>query len=338
MKKSILIIFIIAVSLTANSQQERHYSMFFANPVQLNPGAAGHSVGSMQIFTNYRTQWFTLTNQPYRSFSAGIDAKILDKVMGNGFVGVGLNFFNDASGDGKYTMNIISLPLNYSIALSKNTYLAVGVQPGLYAQKLDEGALYFENQWTSSGFDTGMSSGEGLAGYNLSRFDLSSGIFLNTAPSRKFNLQVGFSGFHLTAQEVGFGLLNEKLYRNFIFYSQANIKPGSGKFSIHPALFGLFQGPNMEITFGSNFELELKEGSGNVPYFDGMSLSLGLYYRTTDALVTNLIYNAGPLSFGIGYDFNMSGLKVATNGVGAVEFYLKFFPSFGMDGGAPSID
>jgi len=72
-------------------------------------------------------------------------------------------------------------------------------------------------------------------------------------------------------------------------------------------------------------------------YFNGQSVSLGFYYRTSDAFITNLIYHAGGLSFGVSYDLNLSGLTAASGGVGAFEMYLAFRPEFGSGLGAPRI-
>ena len=329
MKKIISILSILAVAFFSTAQQDRHFSMFFANPVQLNAGAAGHSDGDMEVFTNYRTQWFTVSANPFRSYSAGVDAKLFDDKLKNGFIGAGVNFLNDASGDAKFSLNVIQVPINYTLDLDKKSQLSLGLQPGFYAQRLNESALYFDNQWTGTDFNTGVSSGETLGNYQLSRFDLGAGLFYDLKQSEKFSLQLGLGGSHLTAQKVSFFNLAEKLYRNFTFYGKAKIGTQSGKVTFHPAMFGLFQGPNWEMTFGNNFEFLLKEGTNTSSYFDGMSLSVGLYYRSSDALMTNLIYKAGALSLGLGYDINLSGLSVASKNVGAVELFLKFTPSFG---------
>ncbi|UKN00763.1 PorP/SprF family type IX secretion system membrane protein [Paracrocinitomix mangrovi] len=338
MKRLITTIAVLAVTYLSTAQQDRHFSMFFANPVQLNPGAAGHIDGDLCIFTNYRTQWFTVTANPFRSFSAGVDAKLFDNKLKNGFIGTGINFLNDVSGDAKFSLNVIQVPINYTLDLNKTSQLSLGLQPGFYAQRLNENALYFDNQWTGIDFNTAVSSGETLGAYNLSRFDLSAGLFYDLKTSDRFNMQLGLGGFHLTAQEVSFFQVSEKLYRNFTFYGKAMYRLDDSKLSFHPALFGLFQGPNWELTFGNNFEIELKESSKHTGYFDGMSLSFGVYYRTSDALMTNIIYKAGALGLGVGYDINLSGLTVASKSVGAVELFLKFTPSFaGSAGGAARI-
>lgn len=337
MKKLATITVLLGLTFGSLAQQDKHYSMFFENPVQLNPGAAGHNPGGMSFFTNFRTQWFTLSNSSFRSISASFDTKLFEGSLSNGFIGAGINFVNDVSGDARYSLNVISIPLNYSIKVGPKSYLAVGLQPGMYMQSLKENELYFDSQWNGGGFDQTISNGENLSDFNLSKFDFSAGVFYNSSVNENFTYQVGLSGFHLTGQKVSFYQLSEKLYRNFTLYSQFNIWQGESKVSYHPAIFAMKQGPNLEFTFGNNFEFELKPVSQHTGYFDGMALSLGVYYRSNDAIIANLIYKAGSLSAGVSYDMNLSGLSAATKGVGAVECFLKFVPQLESKLGAPRI-
>ena len=321
------------------AQQDRHFSMFYASPIQLNPGAAGHFDGQVQVFTNYRTQWFTLTQRPFRSFSASVDGRLFEKNLNNGFFGAGLNFYRDQSGDGRYTINQVSFPLNYSIELNKYSYLAVGMQPSYYSQQINDAALYFDSQWDGSGFNTAISSGENIGAANISKFDLSSGIYYIAKPKKHLQYKFGISGHHLTKQKIGWYSLNEKMYRNVSLFGQASFGRETSKISFQPAAFIFFQGPNREFTVGNTFTFQIKPASVHTFFFDGQSLSLGLYYRSTDAFIITMGYQAGAMNLGLCYDMNLSGLTVATGGVGAFEMFLAFRPEFhgGMRGGGPRI-
>jgi len=336
MKKLICIIIAI-VSLNASAQQDKHFSMFFNNHMQFNPGAAGHFGGDIRIFTNFRTQWFTVPNQAFRTISASVDGKLLNKEIDNGFIGAGLQVVNDVSGDGKFTVNYITVPINYSIQVNRKSYFSLGLQPGMYAQHLSGDALYFQNQWTGSNFDSALPTGENLGGSATSKFDLGAGLYYIFSPKSNSTIELGLSGLHLSKQSVGFYQNSEKLYRNFTFFGKGDFKQTNSDWSIHPAFIAMVQGPNYEITFGSNFDYILKPSSKHTMYFDGMSISFGFYYRAMDAFIGNLVYNAGPLSIGVSYDTNISGLTAATKGVGAVEGFLRFTPSLNRSLGAPRI-
>jgi len=337
MNKVVLLVCGLICGASLMAQQDKHFSMFFASPVQLNPGAAGHFEGDVQFFTNYRTQWFTLSANPYRSFSASVDGRLFEQNLSNGFFGAGLNFYRDQSGDSRYTMNIISFPLNYSIELNKYSYLSLGVQPAYYSQQVSDAALYFDSQWDGSGFNQAISSGESIGTSNLSKFDLASGVYYIAKPKKNLEFKVGLSGHHLTKQKIGFYSLNEKMYRNMTLYGQANFGKETSKISFQPAAFIFFQGPNREFAVGNTFTFEIKPASIHTFFFDGQSISLGVYYRSTDAFILNLGYRAGFMNIGIAYDMNLSGLTVATGGVGAFEMFLAFRPEFRSGLGGPRI-
>jgi type IX secretion system PorP/SprF family membrane protein len=323
----------------ASAQMDKHFSMFFANPVQLNPGSAGHGDGDIGVFTNYRSQWFSISDNPFRSFSASVDGRLFEQNLNNGFFGAGINFYHDQTGDSQYQQNIVSFPINYSLEVNKYSYLALGVQPAYFAQSIDKNALYFDSQWDGGGFNQAISSGENLGLQNFSRFDLSTGLYYISKPSKNLSYKGGVALNHITKQKVSFYSINEKLYRNATFFAQVSFKKENSKITFHPAAFWFFQGPNRELTIGNNFEFQLKPPSIHTMYFNGQSISLGVYYRTSDAFITNVIYNAGALSFGIGYDLNLSDLTVATGGSGAFELFLSFRPEFGPGfGGAPRIN
>ena len=337
MRKGLFSLTLLSVVQLVSAQQDKHFSMFFANPVQLNAGAAGHGEGDISIFTNYRSQWFSISDNPFRSISASVDGRLFEQNLSNGFFGAGINFYHDQTGDSQFQQNIISFPVNYSLELNKYSYLALGIQPAYFAQSIDKTQLYFDNQWDGGGFNTAISSGENLGIQNFSRFDLSTGIYYIARPEKNLSYKGGIALNHITKQRISFYSINEKLYRNATVFAQADFKRVTSKLTFHPAIFFFFQGPNRELTFGNNFEFELRPPSQHTMYFNGQSISLGVYYRTSDAFITNLIYNAGGLSFGLSYDLNLSGLTAASNGSGAFELYLAFRPEFGYGFGSPRI-
>ena len=119
MKKIIqisLTTFVLTVGFNASAQQDKHFSMFTESPVFLNPATAGFSAQQLQLFTNYRSQWLTVTEDPYRTISAGVDWRMMDPEANksSSFIGAGVNFYNDKAGISNYTTNIITFPINYA--------------------------------------------------------------------------------------------------------------------------------------------------------------------------------------------------------------------------------
>ena len=98
--------------------QDKHFSMFTESPVFMNPATAGFSTEQLQFFTNFRSQWLTVSDDPYRTISASVDFRMLDPdaTKAKSFMGAGINFYNDKAGISNYTTNIITFPINYAFA------------------------------------------------------------------------------------------------------------------------------------------------------------------------------------------------------------------------------
>lgn len=334
--KKILFLFII-LSSSARAQQDKHFSMYFANLVQFNPAAAGHHSGDIQLFTNFRSQWFLIPGKSFRTISASIDGRFFEKSLGNDFIGIGTNFYNDVSGDGAYSLNVISLPINYSLATSRTSRISMGVQAGAYMQNIN-GQLYFQNQWDGTSFNQNLPTGESLNQFSETKFDLSAGIHFVSAPTNNKKIEIGLSGQHLLKQNISVIGDNNQLYRNFTMYAKADLGNSFKDWSYHPAIIGMMHGPNWEITTGCNFSYIIKPASKHTMYFDGQSISFGFYHRVLDAFIGNIIYTAGAFSLGASYDLNVSGLIPASKGVGAVEVFLRYAPNLGYGKfGAPRI-
>lgn len=333
-----IILVALGCSINVNAQQDKHFSMFAESPIYLNPAAAGFFPGQLQAFTNFRMQWLTVSDNPYRTISASIDWRMFDR---GSFMGMGLNFYNDVAGDGQYMINEVTAPISYAIEINKDNHIAVGLQPAWYSRTLLNADLTWDNQWNGTAFDTQISSNENIFGTNLTlnKFDLSAGVYWYAHLNKQIRINAGIAGHHLTKQKIQFYELNEdKLWRKLTLFGQMNIKRPNSNMTISPALWGFIQGPNKELTVGSNFKYLLRGASRVTGYFDEMSLSFGTYYRIGDAAIVNLIYEISGFAVGASYDFNLSGLSPATGGVGGFEVFLRFRTNVQRKGlGNPSI-
>lgn len=308
--------------LAGTAQQDKHFSMFSESPVYMNPAAAGFSAEGLQLFSNFRTQWGSVSETPYKTTTVGADWRMMED---EGFLGAGINFLNDVSGNGRYKINEISVPVSYAIKITKNRHLAIGLQPGWYQRSLENENLSWDNQWTGTEFNTALSSNEILLADNrtVNRFDISAGAYYNAVMAKQNRLSVGLSLSHLGGQKVNFMTAGNRLYRKVIFHGQY-VYNTSKDFSVSPAFYAFFQGPNREITLGSNFRYLMKGSAFSDDVSEQTALSLGLYYRTGDALLASLMCDISGFSVGVSYDLNTSGLNVASNGNGALEFFLRY--------------
>ncbi|MBK7130343.1 MAG: PorP/SprF family type IX secretion system membrane protein [Crocinitomicaceae bacterium] len=337
--KKIQAIFVITLGITSGAfaQQDKHFSMFAESPVYMNPAAAGFSPGNMQLFTNFRMQWLTVSDTPFRTISGSADWRMMDH---GSFMGMGINFYNDLSGDTKYQTNEVTLPINYAIELSRDNHLSLGIQPAWYQRTMLNQNVTWDNQWTGTSFNTSINSGETILNQNLSlnKFDISAGIYWYAHLNKNVRLSFGLAGHHLSKQKINFMAEDNKLYRKLTLHGQAVFKNPNSQLSIIPAFYGFIQGPNKELVIGSNFRYLIRGSSRVTGYFEEIALSWGAYYRLGDAILANIIFDFAGLSVGAAYDLNISSLTRASGGVGGFEVFLRYRIQFGTGGlGNPSI-
>lgn len=327
----------IGLTVSVSAQSDKHFSMFAESPVFINPAAAGFFPGGMQLFTNFRMQWLPVSATPYRTISAGTDWRMFDN---GSFLGAGVNFYNDLSGDTKYMINEVTIPINYAIELARDNHLSIGLQPAWYQRTLQNQAVTWDNQWIGTSFNTAIDNQESILNQNLnlSRFDIGAGAYWYAHISKTTKLSFGIAGQHLTKQRINFMSEDSRLYRKLNVHGQAEFRQANSNLSIIPAFYGFIQGPNKELTIGSNFRYVLRGSSRITGYFEEIALSFGAYYRIGDAILANMIFDISGFSVGVAYDMNISQLIVASKGFGGFEAFLRYRINFGTGGlGNPSI-
>ena len=337
MKKKIgFLAVVFSVATAGFAQQDKHFSMFAESPVYLNPAAAGFFPGDIQLFSNYRMQWMTVSAEPFTTISAGTDWRMFDN--GN-FMGAGVNFYNDLSGDTQYMTNEVTFPINYAIQIAKDNHFSIGLQPAWYQRTLTNTDVTWDNQWTGTEFNTTYSSNEILLNekMNISRFDISAGAYWYANLSKTTRLAFGLAGHHLSKQRINFMSADSRMYRKLTLHGQCAFKQENTNMTIIPAFYGFIQGPNKELTVGSNFRFLLRGSSRVTGYFEEIALSFGTFYRIGDAVMANMMFDISGLTIGASYDLNISRLTVASNGVGAFEVFLRYRIQFGAGMGSPSI-
>lgn len=328
MKRIITLFFAGGVLMSSYAQQDKHFSMFTETQIYLNPAVAGSSQEQLQLFTNYRSQWLTVTQDPYRTISASVDWRMLDPdaEKASNYLGAGINFYNDRAGISNYTTNIITLPVSYAIQVGQRDHLSVGLQPAFYQRTINGDNLTWDNQWTGVEFDQGLNNNEVLLNQNMNitRFDMAAGVYWEKIFENDNVINLGLAGHHLTKQRVNILSDDSKLFRKVTLHGQAEFGLKNSETKIRPAVLAFMQGPNKELTFGAAYDFLLKGESRHTAYFNNMHLLLGSYFRVGDALIATASLQMHQLSIGAAYDLNVSRLNVASKGVGAMEFFIRY--------------
>ena len=159
---------------------------------------------------------------------------------------------------------------------------------------------------------------------NISRFDFGAGVYWDKKIGKNSRFNLGLAGHHLTKQRVN--ILNDesKLFRKVTLHGEGTFQTATSNVQIKPAFVTYIQGPNKVLTFGSAFRFAFKDKSRHTAYFNNMHMTLGTYLRVNDAVIAMATLELHTLSFGAAYDLNVSSLNVASKGVGAMEFFIRY--------------
>ncbi|MES2799279.1 MAG: PorP/SprF family type IX secretion system membrane protein [Bacteroidota bacterium] len=327
MKKNIsyTIAFCLLGAISAFAQQYRHFSMWNENLSALNPGAVAVMDADLKATTSFRMQWMGLEGNPWRSNSFGIEAKLFKQKTTANCLGVGLNFTNDQSGDLGMTNNLLSVPINYTIAAEDNLLFSIGIAPGFYQTSLRNTNYSFNNQWNGVAYDNEMVSGESF-GTEMSviNFDIGAGMHFKYIFDDASNINIGIGVNHITGPNMAFQTIDSKMFRGINLSASGTKYIPNRRLGISPSLLMQFFGPNRNVIFGSAFDIELFEASKRTDYVQRSFLSWGIYYRVQDALVGTVAFKFKGYKLGASYDFNVSALTPATRGLGGFELYFTY--------------
>jgi type IX secretion system PorP/SprF family membrane protein len=324
MKKNLINICVLTLIGSATyAQQDRHFSMWNESPSVLNPGATAVMDEDLRFFTNFRMQWLSLTGEAFRTNSFGIDAKLFKK--NNNHLGIGVNFTNDATGDLKFTTNLISVPINYTLEADKNLFFSLGVAPGLFQYSIKNTNSTWNNQWTGFGYDQGIASGESFSPDNaVSSFDVGAGFMLKYKFDAVSEINFGIGVNHITAPRAAFTTMDNLLFRNVNISVSGTKFDDDRNFGISPQVLLSMYGPNRNLVLGTYFDHELFESSKRTNYVQRSFVSYGIFYRWSDAFIASISYKMKGFKLGASYDINVSSLNPATRSSGGFELFLKY--------------
>lgn len=320
--KFILILIASTTILFASAQQGNNFSMWFKNNLQHNAAAVGTNDNDIKLFTNFRYQYFSVTDKPFQSISASAEGKLFKSKNRLSYLGLGASFVNDMSGDGRYMANNLSIPIAYHIFFNKENSISIGVSPGLYQRSISAGNLTWESQWNGYEFDQGMSP-EGVPNSSVSNFDLGAGIFYKFQSSENNKVYAGFSANHILQPELEFNI-QDNMYIRYVGQFGVNHRFYSSDFGISPQAIAVFQGPTQNIIFGTNFDYYLQDASKRTSFYTPTVFSFGVYHRLRDAIIVNFQYSFKGMTIAASYDSNVNSMLPASRSIGGFEVAFMY--------------
>jgi len=290
--------------------QDLHFSQYFNTPLLVNPANTGFNPDyDFRVGGNYRNQWTSAVGNPYKTMSLWGDAKLFTNRFENGWVGVGGSLLKDVAGSGSLTATSGYATIAYHQMLGYNSLLSGGFGLGFISKRIDISKLSFDDQWNGKFFDAGIPSNEHYA------YFASENVYFNA----------GVSIMHINTPRESFfdpTVSDARLNRRYTAFANASIKI-QDLWIVNPNVYVSKMGNAWETVAGLTAHRDL---TGN-----GISqLILGLYYRSSDALIPMVGFEVNDLRITVNYDAATSSLGALNGTRGAYELSIVksgVFPS-----------
>jgi type IX secretion system PorP/SprF family membrane protein len=298
--------------------QDLHFTQYFNAPLLVNPANTGFNPDAdYRIGGNYRTQWATLTNNPYKTMSVWGDVQLFNERFENGWVGIGGALMKDVAGSGNLAATKAYASVAYHQAVGFGSLVSLGFNAGYVTKSIDFTKLTFDDQWNGKFFDVHVPSGENFSSNRENYFDLQAGLNYALFPSENVYLNVGFSALHINKPaESFFASSQEKtvISPRYTFFLNGVFKMND-RWIISPNAYVSKMATAWEYVAGgiANYNLS---GDGTT------QLLGGLYYRVGDAIAPTIGFQLNNYKLTFNYDATMSTLKNYNATRGAYEVSL----------------
>ncbi len=333
MQKLALLLFALVLT-TKLAAQDKHFTQFYASPLNLNPALTGVFEGKYRVGLIYRDQWRGVLDQPLKTFAVAADLRFNMKTADNrkDAFGLGLLFFQDKASVVDFSTTQIALSGAYHKSLDYNNtqFLTLGVQAGITQRNLNYESLNFHDEFDGLTGYTGVTA-ENLPSNNFSFGDISVGVNYSVKFARTGGLNVGLAMHHATQPIVSFYQKQNKgdlLYRKFSAQVAANLPLVRGV-DFQPRFLIAVQGPHMEMNTGANFRFGLGQ-------YSSTKLHLGSWVRPVknndgfglDAVVILAGVEFSNILVGASYDVNLGALSRAKTLQGAFEISIAYLGEY----------
>lgn len=266
-------------------------SQYTLNQYEINPAVAGSTDG-LPLGFSFRKLWMGIDGSPSIQTLSG-HMEVAERM------GVGLKVFNVSSGPLRRT----GLELTYAYHVPLNggdQKLSFGLSGLIYQYNLDVSGLTVEDQ-----------SDEVLLAAEESMVvpDVNFGTYFYGK-----NYYVGLAVPQLLSRKVDLKsdkVLEQKQVRHYFLHG-GYIFDINQDFKIEPSLL-------LKFIEAGVFQADI---NARVIYQD--MVSLGLAYRTSDAVVIQLAYHNQDLSIGYAYDITLSDVRTQSSGSHEIMFIYRF--------------
>lgn len=328
MKKLLLGILLTGGISMTGMAQDVHFSQYFSSPLTLNPAQTGLIETDWRASANFRSQWYTVSNNPYQSGTVSFDMPVMRNKLPEGdALGIGVLGLYDKAGSGGLQNTTLGLSIAYHKALGVNKQhtLSLGVQGYLVQKSINFDKLVFGSQFDPSNPTNYLPSGEDFSNADLTYPDFNVGVLYSGRLNDRSTVYAGFSFYHLTRPEEKFlnGSSSEGLKINSRYSGYLG-----GSFQLNENVVAYVstmyeqQGPAWEYLIGGAVGFVMNPGHDE--FTKNTVFYLGAWYRYADAIAPYVGFEWSRMKIGFSYDVTLSSAQAMDKGQGAYELSLVY--------------
>lgn len=330
--KTLLFVVVVLTSCVSLQAQDLHNSLFYMNPLHINPAFAGSFEGTYRVGGLYRDQARSaIGSSAYSTPTIFVDVPII-MIGKRSWLGGGLLVFQDKAGDGnlKTTAGQLTAALHLAMDKKSKNVFSIGVQWGRVGRSFDDlfswgDALAMGQAGSASPqtldpiADEGNTPGPGNSSDMGPSFsDINAGIMLKSKIDKRTDFNIGVSTRHITTpgNDFNFGSSNEDLNMRITAHAQLVLRT-KGKWSYTPELYFSNISPSTQI--------QLHGWAGYMLQPDkNIQLNFGLGYRVEDSGQLLLGLDYGDIKAQLAYDLTLSELSDVNSSQGGFELAVYY--------------
>ena len=336
LRKTLLCVVVALAALVSVQAQDLHNTLFYMNPLHMNPAFSGAYEGTFRIGGLYRDQARTVVTNAYSTPTLFVDAPIL-MIGKRHWLGVGALMFQDQAGDGKLRTTAMQLSgaFHYSMDKKSNNVMTLGVQWGRvqrsirdfdqfnFGDFLEQQQNGTVNPATMDAIANQGGGGGGGAGAQDPQTDFSDiniGLLFKSKVNKTTDYNAGISVRHITTpgRDFNFGSSNIDLPMRIIGHAQLNTDLNE-KWTLNPEIYF------SNISPATQFQMHAWAGYKLPPKGDkAIKLNGGLGYRVADSGQLLLGIDYGDLKAQLGYDLTVSQMRDVNSRQGGFEIAVYY--------------
>jgi type IX secretion system PorP/SprF family membrane protein len=326
MKKSLLGVSLTVLMAGSAIAQDVHFTQYFTSPLTLNPAMTGLVAEDLRFSANFRTQWSTVSANPYMSGTASFDiATLKGKLPEGDALGLGVLLQYDKSGTGSLTNTTAGLSMAYHKAFGHDRlqHISIGFQAYYVQKSIDFQKLTFGDMFNASTGSFSNATLESFQKVSLGYVDFNGGLMYSGRVADHVTAYIGYSYYHLTQPVESFLSDQHQIHSRSTGYLGGSFDMNENTVLYASALYQE-QASATEVLLGTAVGFVMNPGH-DAEYQKNTIFYLGGWYRYGDAVAPYVGIEWSKMRLGVSYDINVSSFSPATGGAGAYEVSLIYF-------------